>query len=527
MDGFKAMENSGSAALAKSGLIAICLGVVLVSAGHAYENAALPDGGVHSSHAEEIDDLFYIPDVEEASLVNNDTVGIVFSPDDLFESAVRNLEAEISAHQGPRLVPVLGKNNVQNVYDLLYLKGVDVALVRTDAIEYVKRRGNFPAVGNAIKSLASVDGDKIVILANKDIKTVDDLDGKSVAMSYYTSGEYITGTVVMDVLGLQVEPVFAKTVAGLAKLRSGEVSALLFLLHTDENAGNPGHYLPAGLRAMYRFDDKENFHVLELPESEALSAIYSADTLTSADMPGVIEEGESINAYRVDTILAAYRWRDTNPRYVKIKNFVNALVDTTEHLRTGPQRKFWRELDVERAVPGVERLAVVDVVLVEREEARLAELEAARIRLAARREAERALRLQKLAQQRDAINALIDQRLNNDDLDELESLLEQVNNVVGGLSVSAAGGVSNSADTIADEVSDSANTIADEVSDGADTVADEVPGGADISAGELTVGADAGAGDVSSAADASVDQVLSSADGSVVDVLSGVVTGPQ
>jgi len=223
-------------------LVALTMGSMLASAAMAAGGAGrLPDGGVHKSHADEIDTLYAIPDVVQASQVNEDTVGLIFSPDDLFESAVRNLDAEIEAHKGPRLIPILGKNHVQNVYDLLYLKNVDVALIHSDAIEYVKRIGNFPTVSNVIKALVNVHQDKFEILGGKGIQSVEDLEGKKVAMGYYTSGEYITGTVVMDMLDINVEIVTGPVSESLELLEAGEIAGMVYLLHDEEEGAHGDH----------------------------------------------------------------------------------------------------------------------------------------------------------------------------------------------------------------------------------------------------------------------------------------------
>lgn len=415
-----------------TGLVAAVLGSTFAIASFAASvDGRVPDGGVHESHDSEIEQLYAIPDVVQASQVNEDTVGLIFSPDDLFESAVRNVDAEVSAHEGPRIIPILGKNHVQNVYDLLYLKNVDVALIHSDAIEYVKRIGNFPTVSNVVKSLVNIHRDKVLILAGKGIESVSDLEGKKVAMGYYTSGAYITGTVIMDILDVNVETVSANAAEALEQLSKGEIDAMVYLLHEeDHDDEDEGHIDPPGLRDVVEFDGASGVTVLELPQNELLNAVYSPTELTSEDLPLLISEGETVAAYEVNTILAAYRWRSNNPRYTKTQNFVGAFIDTVDHLKTGPQDGFWGDLEMDRAVPGVDRLAVVDEVMVIREEQRKAEIVAAREQAEAKLVAERLLRLEKLKSQQDVIERLIDQRVDDADLVELESLLDELNSFV-------------------------------------------------------------------------------------------------
>jgi len=439
-------------------LVALAMGSTLASAAMAAGGEGrLPDGGVHESHADEIDALYAIPDVVKASQVNEDTVGLIFSPDDIFESAVRNLDAEIEAHKGPRLIPILGKNHVQNVYDLLYLKNVDVALIHSDAIEYVKRIGNFPTVGNVIKALVNIHQGKIVILGGKGIQSVEDLEGKKVAMGYYTSGAFITGSVIMDMLDINVESVFGSVAESLEKLESGEIAGMIYLLHDEEEGAHgdhdddeeneegheeeeghddeehgheAGHDDHPGLEDILAFDGAGDVSVLALSQNEILDGVYSSTEVTAQNLPLLLDEGESVASYKVNTILAAYRWRANNPRYTKTQSFVNAFLDTEEHLKTGPQGEFWNTLDMKNAIPGVDRLALVDEVMDIREVQRQAEIAAEREQAQAKLEAERLLRLEKLKSQQEVIEQLIDQRVDDADLAELESLLEELNSFV-------------------------------------------------------------------------------------------------
>jgi len=39
-----------------------------------------------------------------------------------------------------RILAMIGKGSVQNINDLLYLKGVDMAIVQSDVLEYLKRQ---------------------------------------------------------------------------------------------------------------------------------------------------------------------------------------------------------------------------------------------------------------------------------------------------------------------------------------------------------------------------------------------------
>lgn len=371
-----------------------------------------------------------IPDVEQASKVNDNTVGLVFSTGELIDQAVQELDLEVKEHAGIRLVPVLGRNDVQNVYDLLFLKGVDAAIVRTDALEYVRRRGNFPTVGNVVNAMLAIHQDKLLVLANKNIASIDELDGKKMVVGNYASGEYITASVLADILDIEPELVFTDIPDGLQQLESGEVSAVLFHYSAQGGAdkSSGAHTdLPAH-SAVYGFD-ANSVHVLPLPVgNQNLDAVYKPAKLTPDDLPKLIADGGDVDTVSVDTVLAAYRWRSNNPRYEKSSRFVSAFIDSMDHLRESEHQEFWGELDISAPVHGMTRLAVVDEVLIERERAIEAELQERLAQIEAAKESERLAKLAKLAEQREQILDLLDQKITNaSDSEELQSLLDEIN----------------------------------------------------------------------------------------------------
>ena len=43
-----------------------------------------------------------------------------------------------------RLVPVIGKGSLQNLIDVRMLRGIDIAILQADVLDYVKERGIYP-----------------------------------------------------------------------------------------------------------------------------------------------------------------------------------------------------------------------------------------------------------------------------------------------------------------------------------------------------------------------------------------------
>jgi len=77
--------------------------------------------------------------LSEASRVNETTVGVIYSREALYAKLVEDMERGLEPDNNLRIIPLVGKNQVQNIYDLLYLNGADLAIIRSDSVEYIHR----------------------------------------------------------------------------------------------------------------------------------------------------------------------------------------------------------------------------------------------------------------------------------------------------------------------------------------------------------------------------------------------------
>ncbi|MFK8081577.1 MAG: TAXI family TRAP transporter solute-binding subunit [Granulosicoccus sp.] len=371
------------------------------------------------------DSAIVIPTRQEAQKVNENKIGVVFTHEELFHQLVHNMESELEHDSGLRIVPIMGKNHVQSVYDLLYLKGVDLALVRADAIEYVKRKGNYPGIQRVINNVAKVSEEKIVVIARKEYETLEDLDDQVVAFGLPGSGEYVTSTIAFESLGIEPDSIEVDNTTAIEKMKSGELAAMVYLLREPDAVQTGGDLRAAN--AVKNLDLGEDLHLLEIPEADALTEIYTPATLDSSDLPGLIEDGTSIATYSVDAILAVYRWVPPNFRYDQTSRFVNALVNGLDGLASDVYQPAWKRVDLEDETPNITSSPMLRDALGSRQE-ELARLEEAK-RLSREQAAaeEEAAKVAQLVSKRNELTARIGDELNDADADELERMLDELN----------------------------------------------------------------------------------------------------
>ncbi|MGH7126448.1 MAG: TAXI family TRAP transporter solute-binding subunit, partial [Stellaceae bacterium] len=127
-----------------------------------------------------------------------------------------------------RIVPMVGKGSLQNLMDLKVLRGIDVAIVQADVLDYAKAQRNPPGV-DQVPYIAKLYNEEFHLLARADVKSVDDLAGKKVNFGLQGDGTNFTGARLFDLLKIKVTPVNYDQATALDKLRSGEIAALAYV----------------------------------------------------------------------------------------------------------------------------------------------------------------------------------------------------------------------------------------------------------------------------------------------------------
>jgi TRAP-type uncharacterized transport system substrate-binding protein len=120
-----------------------------------------------------------------------------------------------------RVLPMLGKGSLQNLSDILYLKGVDVGFVQSDALAYAKQHGMLPNLTQSIRYIAKLYDEEVHVLARKDIRRLEDLNGQRVNVDVTGSGSAMTAEILLDALGIKAKVEHEKQVNGLQELKHG------------------------------------------------------------------------------------------------------------------------------------------------------------------------------------------------------------------------------------------------------------------------------------------------------------------
>jgi uncharacterized protein len=274
-----------------------------------------------------------------AARANAGTVGIVAGGiDGTYIRIAADLAAVLDDSDRLRVIAMLGRGSVQNIADIMVLRGVDLGIVQSDVLAFVRRERLFPLVDRLIQYVCKLYDEEIHILARPGIERVQDLAGQRVNVDLRGSGTAMTASLIFEALGLRVQEQNATQDTALEQLRRGEIAALVFV------AGRPAR-LFSGIRP------EEGLRFLPLPAEPALLQTYLPARLGPEDYPALVPQG-GVETLAVGAVLAVYAWAPGTERHRKVSRFIEALQANFDAFLRPPRHPKWREVNLAAEVPG-------------------------------------------------------------------------------------------------------------------------------------------------------------------------------
>ena len=279
--------------------------------------------------------------------INRGTVGIVTGDlDGTYAQIASDLARVLDDGEKLRILPILGKGSIQNIADILYLKGVDIGIVQSDVFAFMKREGMFPAIDRRVHYITKLYNEEFHLLAHESIESVAALEGRKV--SFGKQGRfYMTGSVIFGDLGLRVEPVALDEALALERIKSGEIAALVYV------SGKPTKFFR-------KIPSNAPVRLLAIPFSPKLMATYLPTSLTAEDYPNLLDQGESVETLAVGAVMAAFNWAPDTDRYAKVSRFVDAFFSNFGAFQKAPRHRKWKDVNLTAEVPGWTRFRAAD-----------------------------------------------------------------------------------------------------------------------------------------------------------------------
>lgn len=249
-----------------------------------------------------------------------------------------------------RVLPIVSYGAASNLDDLLYLRGVDLAITQSDVFEYFRTERKTPNLQNRVHYILRLPIAELHILTKTDIHSIEDLRGKKVNFGPAGSGSSLTGTIVFQRLGVEVEQVLIDQQSALQKLQKGEVAALVRVV------GKPVDFFN-------RIPPNSDLHLIPIPFTNTFADYYTAGEFETKDYPSLIVEGQKIETIAVPAVLSVFNWPRNSERYRRVERFTERLFANWDQFLVPPRHSKWRDVNLGATVPGWTRHIIAQQML--------------------------------------------------------------------------------------------------------------------------------------------------------------------
>jgi TRAP-type uncharacterized transport system substrate-binding protein len=292
---------------------------------------------------------------EKVSEVNNWTVGVAGG---FFEGTFIRFAVELAKGlddgENLRILPIVSYGGNENINDLLYLKGVDIAITYTDTFDLYKKAGQVKNIEQRVNYISELLVGELYIFARPEIKTLQDLEGKTVSLGTKGGSATTTGPIVFERLGVRPNLVYVNNTVAVEKMRTGEIAAIV------STGGKPNDLF-------VKLKPEPGFHFLPIHYDQKFTDYYVPCPLSHDDYPQLIAIGETVDTLCMQAVLAVYNFPKGSDRARRVGRFIDYYFDRFEKLKQPSFHPKWQDVNLAAKVPGwnrywqaAEKLAATD-----------------------------------------------------------------------------------------------------------------------------------------------------------------------
>jgi TRAP-type uncharacterized transport system substrate-binding protein len=280
---------------------------------------------------------------EKVSEVNDWTLGVAGG---FFEGTFIRFAVELAKGlddgDNLRILPIVSYGGNENINDLLYLKGVDIAIAYTDTLDLYKRSGRVKNIEQRINYISELLVGELYIYARPEIKTLKDLEGKTVSLGTKGGSATTTGPIVFDRLGVRPNLVYVNITVAAEKMKTGEIAAIV------STGGKPNDLF-------VKLKPEPGFHFLPIEFGPKLADYYVPCPLAHDDYPQLIPVGETVQTLCMQAVLAVYNFPKGSDRARRVGRFIDYYFDRFENLKQPSFHPKWKDVNLAANVPGWNR----------------------------------------------------------------------------------------------------------------------------------------------------------------------------
>ena len=246
-----------------------------------------------------------------------------------------------------RVVPVVGKGPLQNLIDLKFLRGIDLAIVPSDALDAAREQRILPEPTSSLTYIAKLHNEEFHLLARGDVTSIAQLNDQTISVGLKGSETSITATRLFALLDIKPRLSNDDEELALRKLRDGEIAAIAFV------AAKPAPFFR-------NLKGGDGLHLLSVPLTQAVTANYAPTRLTTSDYPDLLVADRTADTIAIGNVLMVADVRMLPDRYRNISNFIDTFFTGFPGLLEPGHDPKWQEVNISAEVPGWTRHPIAE-----------------------------------------------------------------------------------------------------------------------------------------------------------------------
>jgi TRAP-type uncharacterized transport system substrate-binding protein len=256
------------------------------------------------------------------------------------------IASAIEKNDDLRLLPMSSGGGIETLRDLVFLRGVDLAIVPVNALAQAETTGSLGSgLPQRIAYIARLYNEEVHLLVGRNTKVLADLSGKKIAVPQEDGSALFTARDLFARFSVDVEIVRMPAAEALELVRAGDLAATLLM------AGKP-------LPLLADMPKDGSIRLLALPFVAALEDGYVPAAFRAEDYPMLIPDGLVVESVAVSAVLMAHSAKNAEGSSQRAAKFVPAFFDaTSEHLL---KRYTKWEVNLAATLPGWSRLPAAE-----------------------------------------------------------------------------------------------------------------------------------------------------------------------
>jgi TRAP-type uncharacterized transport system substrate-binding protein len=256
---------------------------------------------------------------------------IIADPDDLVASRMAHEFVEVLGDQGSQGRTLVGSTAPTGIAKVMRTDMADFAIVTLDSLAVsVKYQPDWP---KRVPLVAALAPETIEVIASKEVKSLNDLGGKSVSFGDPDGTTGITAKLLFSRVGVTVNPIYEPLTEALGAMAAGKRDAVIVL------GGKEAHALDS-------FGDDGRFHVVAIPWSAPLEQVYSPARVAASERPKLVAANDSVETVAAPVALVALDAPTGSPRAEALGQVARAFFDNYESTLTAARDEHWRDVNL-------------------------------------------------------------------------------------------------------------------------------------------------------------------------------------